>query len=150
MVEKYRDWKILNSLPNGWVIDKTAGSPLPRTVFITNGKSVLNGQKRALLKVESKLLCDEDKKQDNEKHKYIGELKKEKPIEQPFPVKTINDLARKKFQEQILKEILFDLMVCEIEGWDKKQYIKEIKTLISSIDLTTKHSSTNKQQLSLF
>lgn len=33
---------------------KTAGSPAPNTVFITNGKSVLNGQKRALLKVQAK------------------------------------------------------------------------------------------------
>ena len=53
-MEKYRDWNILEELPEGWVIDKTAGSPAPKTVFITNGKSVLNGQKRALLKVEVK------------------------------------------------------------------------------------------------
>ena len=53
-MEKYRDWNILESLPDGWVIDKTAGSPAPNTVFITNGKSVLNGQKRALLKVQAK------------------------------------------------------------------------------------------------
>lgn len=53
-MEKYRDWNILESLPDGWVIDNTAGSPAPNTVFITNGKSVLNGQKRALLKVCAK------------------------------------------------------------------------------------------------
>ena len=53
-MEKYRDWNILESLPDGWVIDNTAGSPAPNTVFITNGKSVLNGQKRALLKVNAK------------------------------------------------------------------------------------------------
>ena len=51
---KYRDWDILETLPEGWVIDKYAGSPAPNTVFITNGKSVLNGQKRALLKVQAK------------------------------------------------------------------------------------------------
>ena len=53
-MNKYRDWEILDELPQGWVIDKTAGSPAPNTVFITNGKSVLNGQKRALLKLEPK------------------------------------------------------------------------------------------------
>ena len=53
---KYRDWDILETLPEGWVIDKTAGSPAPRTVFITNGKSVLNGQKRALLKVSKNIV----------------------------------------------------------------------------------------------
>ena len=53
-MEKYRDWNILEELPEGWVIDKTAGSPAPKTVFITNGKSVLSGkQKRALLRVKS-------------------------------------------------------------------------------------------------
>lgn len=37
-MQKYRDWDILESLPEGWSIDKTAGSPAPNTVFITNGK----------------------------------------------------------------------------------------------------------------
>ena len=56
-MNKYRDWEILDELPQGWKIDKTAGSPAPKTVFITNGKSVLSGlQKRALLKVEAKPL----------------------------------------------------------------------------------------------
>ena len=56
-MNKYRDWEILDELPQGWSIDKTAGSPAPKTVFITNGKSVLSGlQKRALLKVEAKPL----------------------------------------------------------------------------------------------
>ena len=54
-MNKYRDWEILDELPQGWSIDKTAGSPAPNTVFVTNGKSVLSGlQKRALLKVEAK------------------------------------------------------------------------------------------------
>ena len=54
-MNKYRYWEILDELPQGWLIDKTAGSPAPNTVFITNGKSVLSGlQKRALLKVEAK------------------------------------------------------------------------------------------------
>lgn len=52
-----------------------------------------------------------------------------------FPTKTVNDLARLKFQEQMLKEIRFDLMVCEIEKWDKKEYINELKQLLNSIKL---------------
>ena len=60
-------------------------------------------------------------------------------------------LARKKFQQHILKEILFDLMVCEIEGWDKKEYIKELRTLLNSIDLSeSKKQSKNTTQLNLF
>ena len=134
---KYKDWEILNELPDGWKVDKTAGSPAPNTVFITNGKSVLNGQKRALLRVEP-----------------VVERVKEKPVvskmetttktnDEPFifPAKTVNTLARKKFQEQLLKEITFDLMVCEIEGWDKKEYIKELRKMLNIIDL-----SSNKKQ----
>lgn len=51
--QKYRYWYILDELPDGWVIDKTAGSPAPKTVFITNGKSPLSGQQeRALLRIK--------------------------------------------------------------------------------------------------
>ena len=50
---KYKDWPIVDVMPEGWVIDKTAGSPLSGHNFITNGKSVLNGQMRALLRVKS-------------------------------------------------------------------------------------------------
>jgi hypothetical protein len=53
-MDRYRYWDILDELPEGWSIDKTAGSPAPYTIFITNGKSVLNGQKRALLKINEK------------------------------------------------------------------------------------------------
>ena len=51
-----------------------------------------------------------------------------------FPSKKANELARLKFKEQILKEIMFDLMVCEVEGWDKKEYINEIKKLLNGIN----------------
>ena len=53
-MERYRYWDILDELPEGWSVDKTAGAPAPNTVFITNGKSVLNGQERALLKINTK------------------------------------------------------------------------------------------------
>lgn len=145
---KYRWWDILEHLPEGWVIDKTAGSPAPNTVFITNGKSLFNGQKRALLKVEAKLDINTSKNEILKKH-FVGfnkmVEKKEMPI---FPAKTVNDLARLKFKEQILKEIMFDLMVCEIENWDKKEYINELKKMLNEIDTTNK--KTNEIQLKLF
>ena len=47
---KFRDWDILEELPEGWVIDKYCGSPLYGFVFCTNGKSILNGGKRALVR----------------------------------------------------------------------------------------------------
>ena len=47
---KFRDWEILETLPEGWIIDKYCGSPLYGFVFCTNGKSILNGGKRALVR----------------------------------------------------------------------------------------------------
>ena len=131
-VDKYCDWYILSELPKGWVIDKTAGSPAPRTVFITNGKSLLSGQqKRALLRVR---VSSEKNKEDNTD--YISKLRKTEDIKPSiFPAKTVNELARAKFKEQLLKEIMFDLMVCDVEKWDKREYINELKDLINSIDV---------------
>ena len=147
---KYRDWDILEYLPEGWVIDKTAGSPAPNTVFITNGKSVLNGQKRALLKVEAKRDINTPKNEIVKNH-FVEANKKVEKTEIPlFPAKTVNDLARLKFKEQLLKEIMFDLMVCEIEGWDKKEYINELKKLINSIDTSNKKKVTAQNLPDLF
>ena len=129
-MEKYKGWDILDVMPDGWVIDKTAGSPLTNTVFITNGKSVLNGQKRALLRVATttKGFC--------RKPDIIAEPSnpaKSAKEDYDFPAKEVNLLARKRFEELLLREILFDLKVCEIEGWNKKEYIDEIKALLDSI-----------------
>ena len=48
-------------------------------------------------------------------------------------VRTVNELARQRFKQQLLNDILVDLMICEIEGWDKLEYIRELKNLINSI-----------------
>lgn len=149
-MNKYKYWEILDELPQGWVIDKTAGSPAPNTVFITNGKSVLNGQKRALLKLEPKRDISIPK---NEmvKNNFAEIDKITKKTETPiFPAKTVNDLARLKFKEQLLKEIMFDLMVCEIEKWDKKEYINELKKMINGIDTSNKRKVNAKSMPDLF
>lgn len=149
-MEKYRDWNILKTLPDGWVIDNTAGSPAPNTVFITNGKSVLNGQKRALLKVKPKRDINTPKNEIVKNH-FVDANKMVEKTEIPiFPAKTVNDLARLKFKEQLLKEIMFDLMVCEIENWDKTEYIKELQKLLNGIDVKKKKKSNDFKQQSLF
>ena len=148
---KYRDWDILEDLPEGWVIDKYAGSPAPNTVFITNGKSVLNGQKRALLKVQAKQDINISKNEIPKVNHFIEANENiEKTETQIFPVKTVNDLARLKFKEQLLKEIMFDLMVCEIENWDKKEYINELKKMLNGIDTSTKKKVNVKSLPDLF
>lgn len=148
---KYRDWDILEDLPEGWVIDNTAGSPAPNTVFITNGKSVLNGQKRALLKVCAKRDVFISKNEIPEVNHLLEANKKIEKTEIPiFPAKTVNDLARLKFKEQLLKEIIFDLMVCEIENWDKKEYINELKKMLNGIDTSNKKKATTQNIPDLF
>ena len=50
-VEEYKGWTCYEEIPDGWRIDKTAGSPIHSYEFITNGKSILSGGKRALARV---------------------------------------------------------------------------------------------------
>lgn len=139
--KKYRDWEVYEVLPMGWKIDNSCGSPLHGYDFCTNCKSILNGGKRALVRSLRK---------GTPRIQFIQPEpipKKENNPDYKFPAKNINILARKRFQEHLLKEIMFDLMVCEIEGWDKKEYIREIKKLINSIDITNRNKTTKKIDL---
>lgn len=52
-----------------------------------------------------------------------------------FPAEALNTLARKQMQQHLLKDILIDLQICDLEGWDKSEYIKEVKELINSIEI---------------
>ena len=132
-MEKYKDWVIYDELPDNWIIDKTVGSPLNYTVFITNGKSVINGQKRALLKVKHKF---ENIIEQKDLVKINSTIKVDKEIDNYiFPAKSVNELARLKFTKHLLSEILFDLSVCEIEKWDKKEYISELKIILNAIKI---------------
>lgn len=125
----HKGWDILDEMPHGWKEDKTVGSPLHDCIFITNGKSVLNGQKRALLKSVNKEIQYESNPEIVKTENVVKEIDKN----YIFPARAVNELARKRFQEQILKEIMFDFMVCEIEGWSKLEYIVELKALINGI-----------------
>lgn len=144
----YRDWKLYDELPLGWVIDKTAGSPLHGYEFCTNGKSVLNGQKRALVKIKGVQLVENPTVR---KIQTVVAKNETSDINYTFPAKTVNDLARKKFQEQLLKEIMVDIMICDIEGWDKLEYLNELKNLINSFKIKVKTNGVSfPPQLSLF
>ena len=144
----FRGWEVYEVLPMGWKIDNSCGSPLHGFDFCNDGKSVLNGGKRALVRSIRK---------GTPRIEFVEPIKQTKVVEKfeakedfVFPAKTVNILARKKFQEYLLKEITFDLMVCEIEGWDKKEYIKEIRNLINSIDLSNKKQKQKSSTLDLF
>ena len=133
-INTFRNWELFEELPDGWKIDKSCGSPLHGFEFCTNGISILRGGKRALVRVVKKKVPTFKKIQP------VAELKKVNQIqsneEYVFPSKSVNELARKKFQEHMLKDISFDLMVCKIDGYDKREYIAELKNLINSIDLS--------------
>ena len=52
--------------------------------------------------------------------------------------KSLNRLAREQVKLRILNDIKFDMAVCEIECWDKTEYLNELKKLINSIGKETK------------
>ena len=125
MLEQYKGWKVYETMPEGYRLDKYAGSPLHGYEFIHNG-SPLKGGVRALLRVHSDALrvctpsCPAVK---NEQ----AEVNKPKQIIDENYCKTVNELARKKFEMRLLADIRVDLMVCEIEEWDKMEYLKELQ-----------------------
>lgn len=47
-------------------------------------------------------------------------------------VSTLNRLAREQMKLRLMQDIRTDLIVCEIEGWDKTEYLNELKELINS------------------
>lgn len=51
----------------------------------------------------------------------------------PEARKALNRLAREKMKYRLLADIRFDLAVCEIEGWDKAEYLSEIKNMINEL-----------------
>ena len=47
--------------------------------------------------------------------------------------KALNDLARHTAIFSILNDIRMDMKICEIEGWDKNEYLNLLKQLLNSI-----------------
>jgi hypothetical protein len=129
-MNKYKDWELLQSLPDGWKIDKSAGSPLCGYEFCTNGKSIFNGQKRSLLFVGSK--PSEYKESLQDKAQDVKQEPDKKQAKE-HPSKAVNELARKKFEHRLLNDIMVDLAICEIEGWCKMEYIRELRKLLAGI-----------------
>lgn len=51
----------------------------------------------------------------------------------PETRKALNRLAREQIKLRLLADIRFDLAVCEIEGWDKAEYLNELKDMINEL-----------------
>ena len=45
--------------------------------------------------------------------------------------KALNIKAREEMKLRLIQDIAFDLEVCKIENWDYKEYLNEIKQIIS-------------------
>ena len=124
---KYKDWDLFDSLPDGFRFDRHCGSPICGYEFAVNA-SPLRGGRRVLVRV------------DRGKNEYrASERKVESPKEEPMSEmdpdapRVLNALARKRFQERMLRDILIDLQICEIEGWCKTEYIRELRRLIGGL-----------------
>lgn len=130
-MEKYRWWDIMDDLPPGWVVDNLAGSPLHDCVFITNGKSAVGGQERALLRLKA-----QPAPQVQPPHPKAPCAPQEAPPRQPVDEdcrRALNRLSREQLKTHILKDIMIDLKVCELEGWDKLEYLRELQEMITTI-----------------
>lgn len=44
----------------------------------------------------------------------------------------LNRVAREQMKERLMRDILADMTVCELEGWDRVEYLNELKELIDS------------------
>lgn len=47
-------------------------------------------------------------------------------------------VAREEMKHRIYADILADMMVCEIEGWDRLEYIKDLQNMFNSLINTQK------------
>lgn len=47
--------------------------------------------------------------------------------------RVLNNLARERMIKRLLVDILFDLSVCEIEGWNKREYVERLKNEIDNL-----------------
>lgn len=46
--------------------------------------------------------------------------------------KALNRKAREETKLKLLADIRLDMIICELEGWNKKEYLNELKELIDS------------------
>ena len=47
--------------------------------------------------------------------------------------KALQTLARHKMIERLYRDILIDMAVCEIEGWDKMEYIRLLRKVVDTL-----------------
>lgn len=63
----------------------------------------------------------------------------------PETRKALNRLAREQIKLRLLADIRFDLAVCEIEGWDKTEYLAELKEMMDTLGGEKNESDINRE-----
>ena len=53
---------------------------------------------------------------------------------------SLNRLAREQMKLKLMQDIRMDLIVCEIQGWSKMEYLNELKELIDGFFEQTERS----------
>lgn len=122
-------YKKFDKMPLGWQHDNSWGSPFCGYTPINNGKSVFNGGEKGLLKIKIQPKPQHEKKPKpaiNHRPKAVDQ----KPVDY---AKKMNDLARLKMKEQLIKDLTVDLTICQIEGWDYKEYVADLKKTIDNL-----------------
>lgn len=66
---------------------------------------------------------------------------------EPFDAPLQQELARNNFKKKLKSELDFDSMVCQMEGWNNKQYLLELKEIIDNFILReAEHGSTEGKE----
>jgi len=133
---------IVDSIPDGWKVDKQCGSPLHGYVYINKGAL----SKRMLAPVPG---YQEPAKPDEPTVKQFSLLDawtgfldgtRNKGSKKPAKVgidedtrRTMNNLSRLHMTERLLRDILFDLEVCRLEGWDCREYIHDLQGIVNGL-----------------
>lgn len=56
----------------------------------------------------------------------------------------LQQLARHQMITLLYRDILQDMAACEIEGWDKTEYISELQSLLNSFKLRSENHGEDK------
>ena len=47
--------------------------------------------------------------------------------------KALNRLAREQLKHKLLADVLMDINVCKLEGWDEREFIRELITMLEGL-----------------
>ena len=138
-MQRYRDWPLMDALPEGWRLANGAGSPLAGYAFACNG-SPLRGGRMALVRVRAPqmqlpLIDQGPPPIAPASVEVASQATPQAFVYDASQARTVNELARQRFKHRLLADILVDLTICEIEGWCKREYIDDLRKLINNIGL---------------